>query len=90
MRFGLLWADRGNNSALGNFAVRGDLVFAYPSDGVGARRHASANSLGQASKFVGKGFCPDGGVRSFEEVTVLLDLAGDWVDNYIGLMDVGE
>jgi hypothetical protein len=46
MRFGLLWADRGNNSALGNFAVRGDLVFAYPSDGVGARRHASANSLG--------------------------------------------
>jgi hypothetical protein len=90
MSFGFLWADRGNDSAVGNLAIRGNLVFADPANGVASRRHASANSLGQASKFVGKGFCPDGGVRSFEEVTVLLDLAGDWVDNCIGLMDVGE
>ncbi len=90
MRFGFLGADRGNNLAVGNLAVRGNLVFADPSDGVSVQRHASANSLGQASKFVGKGLGPEWGVRSFQEVTLLLDLACDGVDNRIGLMDVGK
>ncbi len=90
MRFGFLWADRGSNSSVGNFAVRGDLVLSEEPDGFGARRHAGASTLGEASEFVGKGFGPGWGVRSLQEVTVLLDLAGDRVDDRIGLMDVGE
>jgi hypothetical protein len=90
VRFGFLWADRGNDSSIGKFAVRGDLVLSDEPDGVGAGRHAGADTLGEASEFVGKGFGPGWGVRSLQEVTVLLDLASDRVDDRIGLMDVGE
>jgi hypothetical protein len=54
VRFGFLWADRGNNLSVGNFAVRGDLVHSDEPDGFGAGRHAGADTLGEASEFVGK------------------------------------
>jgi hypothetical protein len=41
-----MWADGGNDASVGNFAVRGDLVFADSPDGFGARGHASTYSLG--------------------------------------------
>jgi hypothetical protein len=42
--------------------------------------------LRKASKFVGKGFCPDGHIGPFDEVAIFLDLASEWVDNSVGLM----
>jgi hypothetical protein len=90
VRFGFLWANHGNDLSVGNFAVRRDLVHLDEKDVFGSGRHAGAHTLGEASKFVGKGFGPGWGRRSLQEVMVLLDLAGDGVDDHIGLMDLGE
>ena len=63
------------------------MVLSDEPDGFGTGRHAGANNFGEASELVGKGFGPGGGVRSLQEVTVLLDLAGDGVDDHIGLIN---
>ena len=76
--------------SVGNFVVKGDLVLSDEPDAFGAGRHAGADTMGEVCEFIGKGFDPGWGVRSLQEVTVLLDVAGDRVGNRIGLMDVGK
>lgn len=42
--------------------------------------------MSKSTNLVGERFGPNGNVRSFDEVTMFLDLAGDWVDNGVGFL----
>ena len=86
--FGIVWADGGNHVGIGDLAVDGDAGFGHVEESVGAARHASADALGEAAEIVGQDGEPGRLVGALENLAQIQGLAGDLIDNGIGLLFV--
>jgi hypothetical protein len=82
MSFCFLETNGQDNAIAGDFTNGWYLVLFDEEDGLGSFGNASADSLGKMTEFVGELLFPDAGfVGTFDEVSILLDLARDWISD---------
>ena len=85
MCLGFVGSDGRNEAPIGDLAADRDSTAFDESDGVGAGGHAGTNALGEASEVVGEGLDPNVFIRTGAEGRVLERLAGDVIDDGVGL-----
>ena len=81
VRFGLLRANGGNNSSVGDLAVRRYLFTLDEVNCVRNGGHTSADTLDQATNFVGKAMDPFVFGGALRELAVFEGLASDWIED---------
>ena len=84
MCFCFLGANAAGDAAVCDFAILWHLKFGDEVYGVSAFWHSSADSLGEASEFIGERLDPFLFVGSFDEMSVFLCLACDGVGDGVG------
>ena len=85
VELGLVRVDGGEHAGIGDLAVGGDAGFGHVEDSVGAARHASADTLGEAAKIIGQAGAPGLLVGALEKLAQIQGLAGDLINHGIGL-----
>ena len=83
--FGLVQADGSDHAGIGDLAVGGEAGFGQVEDSVGAARHASADTLGEAEDIVGQAGVTGRLVGALEKLAHIQGLAGDLIDHVVGL-----
>jgi hypothetical protein len=81
VRFGLLQANGGDNSYVGDLAVRRYLFTLDEVNCVRTGGHTIANTLGQATDFVGKAMDPFVFGGALRELAVFDGLASAWIED---------
>jgi hypothetical protein len=82
--FRFLPADCGNDASIGHFAIGWHLVPSNEVNGFCAGGHASANTLGEASEFVGKSMNPFVFSCTLGKLAVFEGLASEGVQYGVG------
>ena len=91
MRFCFGWANAAADVPACDFVILWHLKLGDEFDGVSTGWHLSADSLGEAAEFVGKGM--DSAVESFDNVSIFLHLACDRISDGVGEVcgyDIGD